>query len=139
MEIMRGDEIAAHPEYHLTEFVSRKDHERAMKEQHDSHPHTHPDGETLAEAMGVEQNGATSKPYPGAITPAHHTATCGGRELRMMAKIEALKAEREGMVWENVSRQHRGLAIAYDDEAFNVLAEQFNKVFDTAKTGKEEM
>lgn len=58
--------------------------------------------------------------------------TCGKCELRMMATFEALKAEREGMVWENVSRQHRGLAIAYDDVAFNALAEQFNKVFNPA-------
>lgn len=78
------------------------------------------------------KTGSVSSTDPLYATPPAKPKTCGKCELRMMANFEALKAEREGMVWENVSRQHRGLAIAYDDVAFNALAEQFNKVFNPA-------
>ena len=39
-------------------------------------------------------------------------------------ELQALITEREGMVAENMQREHHGESMAFGKEAFNVLAEQ---------------
>jgi hypothetical protein len=43
----------------------------------------------------------------------------------MAARLEACRCEREGMMAENAQRQHLGQSMAYQEDAFSLLADRY--------------
>jgi hypothetical protein len=49
-------------------------------------------------------------------------------ELDIRLQMEELICEREGMIAENMQREHLGQSMAYFDDAFQVLASKFTEL-----------
>ena len=57
------------------------------------------------------------------------------QELYYRAQIERLITEREGMIALNKEREHRGESLAYSEDSFQILANQFAEIEESIRNG----